>query len=338
MRAASDPHPHLGLRSGPDADPRRTFCDLHCHSTASDGSDSPAALPRLAREAGLRTLALTDHDTVAGLADAAAAAGTAGIRFIPGIELSVSPDLRGRATADRPPRGTLHLLGYFVDPEHGGLLDLCADLRADRAARNPAILERLAGLGVRLSMDDVHAAAGSGGDPAAAVIGRPHIAQALVDRGYVRSVHEAFHRYLGAGGAAFVRRDGLAADRAIDVLHDAGAVVVLAHPPQLKLSPPELEQAVAHLTDLGLDGIEVYHPDLDPAMTRQCLGLAERFRLCPTGGSDYHGSRKSNTLNQCGVPDTVADALAAYASGTSASAGAGTGPGLGQDPDQGKPR
>ena len=279
------------------------LCDLHCHSSASDGSDDPADLPRLARQAGLSTLALTDHDTVDGLAAASAAADAIGLRFIPGIELSVNPDLDGTAGADHPPRGTLHLLGYGVDAGNPALLELCAFLRETRAQRNPAILARLADLGVRIDIDEVDAAAGGG------VVGRPHIAQVLVRRGYVRSVHEAFHRYLGRGGAAHVRRDALDARRAIDTLHGAGARVALAHPVQLRLAPEALEHAVARLVDLGLDGIEVLHPDHAPADVEHAASLARRFGLLTTGGSDYHGSRKATPLGACRVPDACADAL-----------------------------
>lgn len=284
------------------------YCDLHMHSTASDGTDAPRDLPRLCAAAGVGAFALTDHDTTAGLGDCAEAAGGLGLDFLPGIELSTNPDVlnTGRSV------GALHLLGYGIDPRDPPLEDALRRLRQARGQRNPLIIERLNELGVRIGYEEVLAVAGiaSAADAEAAIVGRPHIGQVLVEKGYVKSIHEAFVRYLGAGGAAYVRRDLLTAADAIAVIHSAGGVAVLAHPVQLRLADHDaLEHFVARLSDLGLDGLETRHPDHQPADVERFSRLARRFRLLVAGGSDYHGSRKSLGLNNQRVPRGVFDAL-----------------------------
>ncbi|MEM9881935.1 MAG: PHP domain-containing protein [Planctomycetota bacterium] len=298
----------------PNAPAATEFCDLHLHSTASDGADAPGDLPRLCREAGLSCFALTDHDTTAGVAACAAAARRLKIDFVPGVELSANPALDGGE-----PRGTLHLLGHFVDPDHPRLAEVSARMRRTRAERNPAIITKLNELGVRITDDDLaEAAASSGGaSGGVAMIGRPHIAQVLIEKGYVRTMHEAFTKYLGRRGAAYVRRDTLDAAEAIDVIHAAGGVVSLAHPVQLGLEDDVLEHAVSRLGAMGLDGIETRHSDHTPADVRKFNALAERFGLLTAGGSDYHGSRKTVSLNSQRVPRAVADRLREAASGVS---------------------
>ncbi|MFW6060437.1 MAG: PHP domain-containing protein [Phycisphaeraceae bacterium] len=275
-------------------------CDLHLHSTASDGTDAPAALAALARDAGLSAFALTDHDTTAGLSDAAAAAEAIGIPFVPGIELSADPTLGGAAEA----RGTLHVLGYFVRHDDPQLQQLEEWLREARAQRNPRIIERLNELGVDIDNDEVEAVAGG------QVVGRPHIAQVLVKKGYVRSVHEAFARYIGEGAVAHVRKDRLAAADAIAAIHHAGGLAALAHPVQLHLpDPEELEPIVARLVMLGLDGIETHHSDHTAADVKRFERIAKRHGLVTTGGSDYHGTRKATHLGEPRVPLAVYEAL-----------------------------
>ena len=290
--------------------------DLHTHSTASDGTDAPADLPRLAKQAGLDALALTDHDTTAGLADAVAAAKKIGIRFVPGIELSVQADpfatesSLAPAEDDERPAGSIHLLGYFIRTDCPELNQLETQLREARATRNPQIIEKLKELGVRITEDDVLAVAQAGDarDPAHA-IGRPHIAQVLLQRGYVKSIHEAFVRYLGPGGAAYAPRELPTAGRAIEAIHAAGGAAVLAHPVHLGLGPAELEHTLAKLADLGLDGIETQHPDHEVLDTRRLTTLADRFGLVCTGGSDYHGSRKAIGLGSVIAPDNALEQL-----------------------------
>ncbi|MEM6393691.1 MAG: PHP domain-containing protein [Planctomycetota bacterium] len=302
-----------------------SFCDLHMHSTASDGTDPPEALPRLVKDAGLTAFALTDHDTQDGLLACGAAAKRLRVGFIPGIELSVDPvvdpALAGSAEGGSDGeggamrRGTLHLLGYGIDPADAGIGAIRDRLRESRHERNPMILEKLAGLGVDVSYDEVIAAAGGegggggGSGSGGQVVGRPHIAQVLVDKGYVRSVHEAFRRYIGVGAPAYARKDQLSSADAIGAINAAGGLAVLAHPVQLRLSEDELEHAVSLLVDQGLRGIETRHSDHRPEDTRRFEALAERFNLLPTGGSDYHGTRKSVELGQCRVPAEVGQRL-----------------------------
>ncbi|MEM6551324.1 MAG: PHP domain-containing protein [Planctomycetota bacterium] len=291
------------------------FCDLHMHSTASDGTDPPEALPRLVKDAGLTAFALTDHDTPDGLAACAAAAKRLRVSFIPGIELSadpvVDPALAGSADDGADGQngvmrhGTLHLLGYGIDPQDPGIGAVRDQLRDSRHERNPMILEKLAGLGVHVSYDEVIAAAGGEG----LVVGRPHIAQVLVDKGYVRSVHEAFRRYIGVGAPAYARKDQLSAADAIQAIDAAGGLAVLAHPVQLRLAEDELEHTVSVLVDQGLRGIETRHSDHRPDDVRRFEALAQRFNLLPTGGSDYHGTRKSVALGQSRVPAAVGEGL-----------------------------
>lgn len=299
------------------------FCDLHLHSTASDGTDAPGDLPRLCQAAGLSAFALTDHDTTAGIGPCAAAAKRAKIKFVPGIELSANPDL----SQTGQPTGALHLLGHFIDPDHPHLAEITQRLRHARSERNPLIIEKLNSLGVRITYDEVLELASPGyADTAAgapsfeATIGRPHIGQVLVNKGYVKSIHEAFARYIGSEGAAYARRDLLTAAEAIEAIHSAGGLATLAHPVQLDLdSAAELEHYVARLVDLKLDGIEVRHSDHTAGDVKKFQRLAERFKLLTTGGSDYHGSRKTIALGSQRVPFAVYDGLSQAAGRVSSS-------------------
>lgn len=286
-------------------------CDLHLHSTASDGTDAPRDLPRLCRDAGLSAFALTDHDTTAGLAACAAAAKKIKIDFVPGIELSANPDLDHTGK----PFGTLHLLGHFIDPDDPGLATITQRMIEARAQRNPRIIEKLNAQGVRITYQQVLDRART--LPAAdedkqieTIVGRPHIAQVLIEAGYVKSIHEAFTKYLGPAGGAYTRRDRLGAAEAIDAIHAAGGLASLAHPVQLKLpDDAALERFAAKLKTLGLDGIETRHSDHAPADVQRFTRLAERFTLRTTGGSDYHGSRKTVRLNSQAVPRAVYENL-----------------------------
>ncbi len=222
----------------------------------------------------------------------------AGLAFVPGIELSADPSLLGAAANDQlpaqeqpPAKGTLHILGYFVRHDDPELARLEQWLREARADRNPRIVERLNELGANITYEEVKQAAGG------QVIGRPHIAQVLVKKGYVKSVHEAFARYIGEGAAAHVRKDRLSAADAIAAIHHAGGLAVLAHPVQLHLPRPgDLPSMVARLAALGLDGIEARHSDHTAADVKQFEQLATRHGLIATGGSDYHGKRKTVAL------------------------------------------
>src|SRR5258708_18425291 len=263
-----------------------SFVDLHCHSTASDGTLPPEAVVRLAKENNLSGLSLTDHDTIAGIAPAAAEAKKLGIDFVPGIEIS----------AAFPHPGTLHILGYGVDPDSSVLHDLTRQLIDARDNRNPRLIAKLNELGVAITMDEVEEQARAGAEPGTIqVIGRPHIAAVLLKKGYVTSIKQAFNEYLGQGGKAYFDKERLPPSRAFELIRQSRGVAVLAHPIQLRLgNDAELDRVVKDLVDLGLAGIEVIHSDHDAAWVEKFTRLAERYNLLKTAGSDFHRSNKKD--------------------------------------------
>ena len=255
------------------------FVELHCHSTASDGTLSPTQVVELARRAGLSALALTDHDTLAGVGEAASVASSIGLDFITGIEIS----------AEYPAPGTLHILGYGVDPENPKLKTLTDTLIAGRDNRNPRIVAKLNEMGVAVSMQEWEDEAKGG------VLGRPHLAAILHRKGYVSSIKQAFDKYIGQGAPAYVDKERLSPRQAIERIRESGGVPVLAHPAQLRTTNDgELERVVKDLVDLGLAGLEVLHSDHDAAHVEKYTTLANRFGLLKTGGSDFHGSNKKD--------------------------------------------
>ncbi len=259
----------------------RNFVDLHIHSVASDGDLTPAEVVQQAESKRLAAIALTDHDTLAGLAEAARAAAGLPVRFIPGVEISA-----------RFSGGTLHILGLGLDPASAVLTETLRDLLEQRNQRNPKMIAKLQALGVDVTMDQLRQVAG-GADSDTAVLGRLHMAKLICQKGYARTVTEAFRRYLGYGAAAFVDKERLAPAQAVEAIHAAGGLAILAHPLQLQCANfAQLERAVRWLVGYGLDGVEVYHSDHSPAQTRAYLGLARRLSLLVTGGSDFHGSGK----------------------------------------------
>lgn len=245
--------------------------DLHVHSTASDGTDPPAEVMRRAARVGLDVVALTDHDTVAGHAEARAAAGP--VALLPGMELSCRLDGR-----------SLHMLAYLFDADQPELAAELARIRDDRVLRARAMVDNLAGLGVNVSWDQVAAIAGQ------AVVGRPHIARAMADSGAIASPREAFTRdWIADGGRAYVGRYALDPVRAIDLVRAAGGVTVLAHPRAGRDTWVSNEQ-ITRLAAVGLAGLEVFHPDQSEAERARLIALAHDLALVPTGGSDDHGS------------------------------------------------
>jgi predicted metal-dependent phosphoesterase TrpH len=272
------------------------FIDLHTHSLASDGTDSPADLVRKAAALGLSALALTDHDTLSGLAQAAAEAEKAGAEFVPGVEIAVQYGT-----------GELHLLGLFVNPDSHALGSALAKIRAGRENRNLAILDKLKTLGLPVAMDEVRAQAGG------QTVGRPHIALAMIRRGYVKSRSEAFERYLGAGRAAYVPRELPAPAAGIELIRKEGAIAVLAHPfLSPAMSAPGLDELLSRLRLSGLQALEAWHNAHNPEKTRICRDLARKHGLLVSGGSDYHGLNKKNVLLGGGgerVPYAVLEAL-----------------------------
>ncbi len=263
--------------------------DLHTHTTYSDGRLRPEALVEKARRRGLAALAVTDHDTVAGVEEAMAAGVRHGIDVVPGVELSVTVDAR-----------EIHLLGYGFDPANAALrahLRAFAQARRERAART---VERLHELGISLSFDAVLAQA-TGSE----ALGRPHVARALVEAGHVPSMSVAFERYLKDGGPAFVAKPRVPVEEALALLHGAGGIGVLAHP-----GHHTNDVLLRRLVRAGLDGLEVYHPMHDASLVRFYQRCARAFDLVETGGSDYHGQRARDEehLGVYGVPlDSILD-------------------------------
>ncbi len=245
--------------------------DLHVHSSASDGTDPPAEVMRRAARAGLDVVALTDHDTVAGHAEARAAAGP--VTLLPGMELSGRLDGR-----------SLHLLAYLFDPDQPMLAAELARIRDDRVLRARAMVDKLADLGVDISWEQVAAIAGQ------AVVGRPHIARAMAASGAIASPREAFTRdWIADGGRAYVDRYALDPARAIGLVRAAGGVAVLAHPRAGRDTWVSAGQ-IAGLAAEGLAGLEVFHPDQSDTERTRLLALASDLSLVATGGSDDHGS------------------------------------------------
>lgn len=277
----------------------RATIDLHCHSTASDGTLSPREVIRLGKEIGLSAMSLTDHDTVGGIAEAAGEAKQLGLDFIPGIEIS----------AKFPEPGTLHILGYGIDPNNDQLATLTKELRGGRDDRNERIIRKLQSLGIDITLDEVLA-------QAQGTVGRPHIAQVLVHKGVVSHIQQAFKKYLGQGGLAYEDKERFTPRQAIEMIHDSGGVAVCAHPTQLRLDNlARLERVLKDLVDLGLDGVEVIHSDHRPLEVKFLDAFASKYRLLKTGGSDFHGSMKSKVrlglARQRPIPRAYFDALLA---------------------------
>ena len=249
--------------------------DLHTHSTASDGTFTPAELMRAAKEAGLAAIALTDHDTFEGLPEARAEALKLDLDLVPGCELSL--DYSGLPT---------HLLALFVDERPGHVTAELTRVRTARAKRNETMLEKLRAVGVNLRREDVerHAAGG---------VGRPHMAPAMLEAGVVRSFEEAFSRFLGAGGLAYVPKAKLTPTEAIRAIHADGGLAVLAHPYLLSQQPRQIGAMLEELAGLGLDGVEVYYTEHSDKYTELIARLADELGLLASGGSDFHGSVKS---------------------------------------------
>ncbi len=252
------------------------ICDLHTHSFVSDGSDSPAEVVRRAFEAGLAAFSLTDHDTVAGLPEASAAAVEIGIEFLNGVEFSV-----------RAQRGNMHILGYLFRAGNDEFQQVLQRVQDARAARTPLLLERLRKLGLPVEEQELLRITRGG------QVGRPHFARLMVEKGYVKDVSQAFSRYLGRGRPAHVPKSILEPQEAIRAIHAASGLAVLAHPFSLMCSSRrELQGILQGLCHAGLDGMECYYSEHSPAFTRQCLDMCREFNIVATGGSDYHGRAK----------------------------------------------
>jgi predicted metal-dependent phosphoesterase TrpH len=277
--------------------------DLHTHSTASDGTDTPAELIANAAAAGLDAVAITDHDTTAGWAEAVAAL-PAGLRLVRGAELScVSPDGRGGHC-------TVHLLAYLFDPHAPAVVAEAARTRADRRSRLATIAGRMAADGLPVDADDLLAAV-----PQDATPGRPHIAMALVRAGVVSTVDEAFAQYLNDRARYYVPSSRTPVESSLETIAGAGGVTVLAHAFAHHRGPTITAEVIKELAARGLGGLEVDHPDHDLAARERLRGLAGDLGLITTGSSDYHGTNKVIELGQETTAPEMLDAIAERATG-----------------------
>jgi predicted metal-dependent phosphoesterase TrpH len=263
--------------------------DLHSHTTASDGALSPRELVRLAARHGVRVLAVTDHDSTEGLAEAMDEATHHELEIVPGLEINCDV-----------PGSEIHVLGYCVDWRAGWFQTFLAEQRAERAARVHRIVERLTELGMPLTAEEIFAICKEGSP------GRPHVAQAMIKRGYVKSVREAFDRWLHAGGPANVPRRRLAPAEAVSVIRRAGGVPVFAHP-----GLAGRDEMIPELIEAGLAGIETYYPEHSVAQIEAYRQTCRRHGLVATGGSDYHGPHtgRATTVGSPHVPLAVWEAL-----------------------------
>ncbi|MBD3320935.1 MAG: PHP domain-containing protein [Chitinivibrionales bacterium] len=271
--------------------------DLHTHSNESDGSYSVEELVDYAQEQEITALGLTDHDTTAGLERFVRAAQAQGITSFPGVEISAEWK-----------SGNCHIIGYGVSPGYAPLEELLQETRDSRDFRNERIIRKLNEAGGDISLEEVSSLAGG------EVVSRPHMARKMVEKGMVQSVQQAFDRYLAKGASAYIDRFRLEPDKAVELLCEAGATVVLAHPSQCRLAPEELKRFVKQLADAGLGGIEVYTPYTSDTQLPQYMDIARAFGLTITGGSDFHGVSKpahklgyyrDNTL----IPDSCCEGL-----------------------------
>ncbi len=277
---------------GRESGPPEGYVDLHMHPVHSDGTSSSSELVQEARRLKLRAIAITDHDTVSALDEARECAASTGVEVVMGVELSCVDG-----------RSDVHLLGYGMDRDLDGLEAALAGFRAARRVRAEEMVGKLQSLGLDLGMEDVLRMSGS------ATIGRPHVAQAMVLRGLVNTPEEAFHRYLGHGGPAWVPKASLSTAEGIRLLRGHGGRPSLAHPGTLRR-----DDLIPRMREEGMVGLEVWHPRHDEAARSRYLALAGKLGLMPTGGSDHHGSRTPGQPLGCsGVPGSALVDLLAVA-------------------------
>ena len=247
--------------------------DLHIHTTASDGSLTPTQVVQLARKKGFSLIAVTDHDTMGGVAEALEAGKKYNVDVVPGVEISSGVTLE------------VHMLGYGMSPDHPVMKAMMEDMRAARVERMERIIENLQKMGVPITVEEIEAVAGG-------AIGRPHIAQVLIAHGLVPDVRTAFREYIGVGAKAYVERRKMTSEQVIANIRDAGGVPVLAHGGLLRISEVELNQWIDSMAKKGLMGLECYHNAHTPQMERLLRAAAERNGLLVTGGSDFHGASR----------------------------------------------
>ncbi len=250
------------------------YADLHVHTDRSDGSYSPQKVVELARAGGLSAVAITDHDSIEGVAAAISKGRQEGVEVIPGIELSALVEGED-----------IHVLGYFIDINADWFSKQLAFLRQMRKERAEKIVEKLNGLGVGISFEEVLSFAGKG------AVGRLHVARTLFTKGYIRSIPEAFWRYIGKDKPAYVAKYKMSVREAVEIIHRLGGVAVLAHPHVVKQ-----KDIVSRLVAEGIDGVEVYHSEHARAVEKRLLKIAKKYQLLVAGGSDCHGACKGETL------------------------------------------
>lgn len=268
--------------------------DLHTHTTASDGTDSPEELVRLAAAAGLAGVAITDHDTLEGSDEGAIAADAIGLPFLRGLELSTR--LLNEKT---PQRRTAHILGFFPQSPGAAFRDWLLSLRAARRARNVAVIERLRGLGFELTLAEAERFGRN-------ITGRPHIARVMAEKAYVANLREAFDNFLREGAPAYIEREDPSAREGIERILQAGGIPSLAHMGRMhRRDAADEESLLKQLADWGLRALEVWHSDHDPKRNSRYLAYTVKFGLAATGGSDYHGHHKPSVrlgLGRAGCP------------------------------------
>lgn len=254
------------------------FVDLHIHTTASDGTKSPSEIVRYAKEKGLQAIAITDHDTIEGIDEGLFEAKKVGIELIPGVEISVEY-----------PLGSMHILGFFIDNHNPVLNEKLNYLQKVRSERNPKIVEKLNSLGIDITYEEVLKASGGG------QVGRPHFAQVLFEKGYVKTYQEAFERFLKKGAPAYIDKARFTPKEAINFIKEAKGIPVLAHPNTLNIKDIiKLEEIIFKLIEEGIKGIEVYYPEHSSIEMVQYKEIAKKYSLIITGGTDYHGFEKDN--------------------------------------------
>ena len=273
--------------------------DLHLHTAASDGTDAPAELVKKAAALGLRAVSVTDHDTVAGVPEALAAGERLGIEVVSGIE--VSSDYRDN---------NVHILGYFIDPDSPALRPVLDWVKTERRIRNEKIVAMFAADGFDISLEQLHDAYPG------AVLGRPHMAEFLMRKGYTSSIQESFDRYLGEGGLYYLPKRRISIRQAVEVIRHAGGVSVLAHPLQYHYPRNEVVEMIEYAVSLGVRALECYYSEHTPAEQAWLLAQAERYGLGVSGGSDYHGTRKTHIsmgtgMGNLAVPYRVLEGLKA---------------------------
>ena len=279
--------------------------DLHIHSSASDGTLSPGEIIETACAQNLRAISITDHDSIDGSKAALKAGIPEALKFLTGVELSTAPP------PFLPLSGSFHILGYGIDLENFALNRALKLLQKARENRNPAIIDRLNQLGFDITLDQLAVSDDNG------QIGRPHIAQAMLQKGYVSSIDDAFDRFLGHDCPAYVDKPRISCQQAIDIIRDAGGIAVLAHPYLLNLTDQKnMEYLITKLKKMGIGGVEVYYPEHSPQATALYEMLARKFNLLMTGGTDFHGKLKPEIQMGSGtgrlfVPFTLYEELSA---------------------------